>query len=159
MNMKMYKKCLSLLIKSTRSLKILALAMLLPLSTQAADQKMVLQVDASLSINQLVEFATAPFVLLEGDPSTLAEEGLGGYKVELTANSNQDKSYTLFSKIYSYTKSGYTLLGTPSIKLEYQSAGTIQFVSDIAGPVTLQLEIVKQALMTSDTSDFGESVR
>lgn len=119
----------------------------------------VLQVDASLSINEQVEFEAVPFVLLEGESSTLAEEGLGGYKVELTANSNQDKSYTLFSKIYSYTKSGYTLLGTPSIKLEYQSAGTIQFVSDSAGPVTLQLEIVKQALMTTDTSDFGENIR
>jgi hypothetical protein len=119
----------------------------------------VLQVNASLAINQNIEFEVAPFVLLEGESSTLAEEGLGGYKVELTANSNQDKSYTFFSKIYSYTKSGYTLLGTPSIKLEYQSAGTIQFVSDIAGPVTLQLEIVKQALMTTDTSDFGENIR
>jgi hypothetical protein len=119
----------------------------------------VLQVNASLAINQNIEFEVAPFVLLEGESSTLAEEGLGGYKVELTANSNQDKSFTLFSKIYSYTKSGYTLLGTPSIKLEYHSAGTIQFVSEIAGPVTLQLEIVKQALMTTDTSDFGENIR
>jgi len=119
----------------------------------------VLQVDASLAINEQVEFEAAPFVLLEGESSTLIEEGLGGYKVELTASSNLDKSFTLYSKIYNYTKSGYTLLGTPSIKLEYQSAGTIEFVSETAGPVTLQLEIVKQALMTTDTSDFGENIR
>jgi hypothetical protein len=119
----------------------------------------VLQVDASLAINQQVEFETAPFVLLEGEPSTLAEEGLGGYKVELTANRNLDKSFTLYSKIYNYTKSGYTLLGTPSIKLEYQTAGTIEFSSETAGSVILQLEIVKQASMTTNTSDFGESIR
>lgn len=139
---------------------IVAFYGLLALTTVSAEVgKKVLQVDASLAISQQVEFEKAPFVLLEGEPSTLVEEGLGGYKVELTAQLNQDKSYTLYSKIYNYTKSGYTLLGTPSIKLEYQSAGTIEFVSEIAGPVTLQLEIVKQASMTTDTSGFGESIR
>ena len=133
---------------------------LLALMTASAEVgKKVLQVDASLAISQQVEFEAAPFVLLEDEPSTLAEEGLGGYKVELIAQLNQDKSYTLYSKIYNYTKSGYTLLGTPSIKLEYQSVGTIEFVSETAGPVTLQLEIVKQASMTTDTSGFGESIR
>lgn len=141
------------------SLCFLFLSGIMSLTTQAADQKMVLQVDASLAINQQIEFETAPFVLLEGEPSTLSEEGLGGYKVELLAEINQDKSYTLFSKIYNYTKSGYTLLGTPSIKLEYQTLGIIEFDSEKAGPVTLQVEIVKKAQMTADTSEFGENIR
>jgi len=128
--------------------------------TASADMvKKVLQVDASLSIAQQVEFEKAPFVLLEGEPSTLAEEGLGGYKVELIAASNQDKSYTLYSKIYNYTKSGYTLLGTPSIKLEYQSLGLIEFESEAAGPVSLQVEIVRQAEMNTEELSFDQMVR
>ena len=121
--------------------------------------KTVLQVDASLLIAQQVEFEKAPFVLLEGEPSTLTEEGLGGYKVELIAQLNKDKSYTLSSKIYNYTKAGYVLLGTPSIKLEYQTLGLIEFESDTAGVISLQVEIVKQALMTTDSTDFGNSIR
>ncbi len=128
--------------------------------TASADMvKKVLQVDASLSIAQQVEFEKAPFVLLEGEPSTLAEEGLGGYKVELIAASNQDKSYTLYSKIYNYTKSGYTLLGTPSIKLEYQSLGLIEFESEAAGAVSLQVEIVRQAEMNTEALSFDQMVR
>ena len=121
--------------------------------------KTVLQVDASLSIAQQVEFEKAPFVLLEGESSTLTEEGLGGYKVELIAQLNKDKSYTLLSKIYNYTKAGYILLGTPSIKLEYQTLGLIEFESETAGVVSLQVEIVKQALMTTDSTNFGNSIR
>jgi hypothetical protein len=138
---------------------LLATGLLFSITAQSLEQKLVLQVDGSLSINQQVEFEKAPFVLLENEPSTLAEEGLGGYKVELTAERNQDESFTVFSKIYTYTKSGYTLLGTPSIKLEYQSLGTIEFVSEVSGPVIFQLEIVKKAEMTTDTSDFGDNVR
>ena len=82
---------------------IVVLYTLLAFLTVSADvNKQVLQVDASLSIEQQVEFEKAPFVLLEGEPSTLAEEGLGGYKVELIAKVNQDQSYTLYSKIYNY---------------------------------------------------------
>jgi len=133
---------------------------LFALITVSADMtKKVLQVDASLSIAQQIEFEKAPFVLLEGEPSTLAEEGLGGYKVELIAESNQDKSYTLYSKIYNYTKSGYTLLGTPSIKLEYQSLGLIEFESDTAGTVVLQIEIVRQAEMNTEALSFDQMVR
>ena len=145
-----------------KSIMTVLFAALLLLTNQAqADQPqaMVLQVDGSLSINQQIEFDKAPFVLLENEPSTLAEEGLGGYKVELIASRNHDESYTLFSRIYTYTKSGYTLLGTPSIKLEYQSLGIIEFDSETAGPVVLQLEVVQQAVMTSDTSNFGGNVR
>jgi hypothetical protein len=155
MNMKFPR----VLTQLTHSGLIFFIGLLFSWTAQSADQKRVLQVNASLVINQQSEFNAVPFVLLEGEPSTLVEEGLGGYKVELMANSNLDKSYTLYCKIYNYTKSGYTLLGTPSIKLEYQSAGAIEFNSEVAGPVSLQLEIVKQALMTTDTSDFGESVR
>jgi len=154
----MHRTILRILIQQIH-LGLLFIGLLLSLSAQSSDQKAVLQVDANLAINQQVEFEAAPFVLLEGEPSTLAEEGLGGYKVELTANRNLDKSFTLYSKIYNYTKSGYTLLGTPSIKLEYQTAGTIEFASETAGSVILQLEIVKQASMTTNTSDFGESIR
>lgn len=121
--------------------------------------KKVLQVDASLSIAQQVEFEKAPFILLEGDPSTLAEEGLGGYKVELTATRNADQSYTLYSKIYNYTKSGYALLGTPSIKLEYQLLGIIEFESDTAGEVRLQVELVKQVDMNSEALGFDQVIR
>ncbi|MBL4663645.1 MAG: hypothetical protein JKY22_08855 [Flavobacteriaceae bacterium] len=132
----------------------------LALITVSADvSKKVLQVDASLSIAEQVEFEKAPFILLEGEPSTLAEEGLGGYKVELIAQLNQDQSYTLYSKIYNYTKSGYTLLGTPSIKLKYQSLGLIEFESEVAGPVSLQVEIVKQAEMSTDELGFDQMVR
>jgi hypothetical protein len=121
--------------------------------------KKVLQVNASLSIAQQAEFEKAPFILLEGEPSTLAEEGLGGYKVELIAKQNQDQSYTLYSKIYNYTKSGYTLLGAPSIKLEYQSLGIMEFESDTAGPVLLQVEIVKQTDMDAEALGFDQIVR
>lgn len=138
---------------------IVSLLIVVNHSLASQPQSMVLQVDGSLSINQQIEFEGAPFVLLENEPSTLAEEGLGGYKVELTARQNQDQSYTLYSRIYTYTKSGYTLLGTPSIRLEQQSLGSIEFVSDIAGPVVLQLEIVQQAIMNTDTSGFGNAVR
>lgn len=128
--------------------------------TASADMvKKVLQVDVSLSIAQQIEFEKAPFVLLEGEPSSLAEEGLGGYKVELIAALNQDKSYTLYSKIYNYTKSGYTLLGTPSIKLEYQSLGLIEFESETAGTVVLQIEIVRQAEMNTEALNFDQAVR
>lgn len=119
----------------------------------------VLQVNASLSIGQNVEFENAPFILLEGEPSTLAEEGLGGYKVELVAERNQDQSHTLYSKVYNYTKSGYQLLGTPSVKLSYRSMDRIEFISETAGPVILQLEIVEQADMQTDSSDFGQVIR
>lgn len=133
---------------------------LLALVTVSADMtKKVLQVDASLSIAQQVEFEKAPFVLLEGEPSTLAEEGLGGYKVELIAAANQDKSYTLYSKIYNYTKSGYTLLGTPSIKLEVQSLGFIEFESETAGTINLQVEIVRQTEMSTEALGFDQRVR
>ena len=133
---------------------------LLSLIAVSADMnKRVLQVDASLSIAQQVEFEDAPFVLLEGEPSTLAEEGLGGYKVELIAQVNSDQSYTLYSKIYNYTKSGYNFLGTESIKVQYQSLGKIEFESEAFGLVLLQVEVVKQAYMTTDTERFGESVR
>lgn len=129
-------------------------------ATASADvNKKVLQVDASLSIAQQVEFEKAPFILLEGEPSTLAEEGLGGYKVELIAQQNQDQSYTLYSKIYNYTKSGYTLLGMPSIKLEYQSLGIMEFESDAAGPVLLQVEIVRQTDMDAEALGFDQIVR
>jgi len=129
------------------------------LSVSAEANKKVLQVDASLSFAQQLEFEKVPFILLEGEPSTLSEEGLGGYKVELIAESNQDKSYTLYSKIYNYTKSGYTLLGTPSIKLEYQSLGLIEFESDTAGTVVLQIEIVRQAEMNTEELSFDQMVR
>jgi hypothetical protein len=139
---------------------IVVLYTLLAFLTVSADvNKQVLQVDASLSIEQQVEFEKAPFVLLEGEPSTLAEEGLGGYKVELIAKVNQDQSYTLYSKIYNYTKSGYNLLGSPSIKLEYQSLGLIEFESKTAGSVSLQVEIVKQAEMNTEELDFDDMVR
>ncbi len=133
---------------------------LLSLIAVSADMnKRVLQVDASLSIAQQVEFEDAPFVLLEGEPSTLAEEGLGGYKVELIAQVNSDQSYTLYSKIYNYTKSGYNFLGTESIKVQYQSLGKIEFESEAFGLVALQVEVVKQAEMQMDTDNFGEAVR
>lgn len=154
---KIFAPCMSAQLISAQLL--LAIGLLFSTSAQSLEQKLVLQVDGSLSINQQVEFEEAPFVLLENEPSTLAEEGLGGYKVELTAERNQDQSFTVFSRIYTYTKSGYTLLGTPSIKLEYQSLGTIEFVSEVSGPVLLQLEIVKKAEMTTDTSVFGEGIR
>lgn len=153
-------KLLKLSLNWQQATFIAAIYGVLALITVSADvSKKVLQVDASLSIAEQVEFEKAPFVLLEGEPSTLAEEGLGGYKVELMAKVNQDQSYTLYSKIYNYTNAGYILLGTPIIKLEYHSVGTIEFVSETAGPVTLELEIVKQASMTTDSSNFGESVR
>ena len=139
---------------------IAAIYGVLALITVSADViKKVLQVDASLSIAQQVEFEKAPFVLLEGEPSTLAEEGLGGYKVELIAQLNQNQSYTLYSKIYNYTKSGYNLLGTPSIKLKYQSLGLIEFESEVAGLVSLQVEIVKQAEMNTEELGFDQMVR
>lgn len=154
------RKTINNIIKTLRLSTIAILYLgIFAFNANAADQKMVLQVDASLAINQQVEFGSAPFVLLEGEPSTLAEEGLGGYKVELLAERNQDKSYTVFSKIYNYTKSGYTLLGVPSLKLEYQTLGVINFESETAGAVVLELEIVKRAAMTVDTSDFGNSIR
>lgn len=121
--------------------------------------KKVLQVDAALSIAQQVEFKNAPFILLEGEPSTLAEEGLGGYKVELIAHSNKDQSYHLYSKIYNYTKSGYNLLGTPSIKLQYQSLGIIEFESKTAGTIVLEVEIVKEAEMNVDALGFDHTIR
>jgi hypothetical protein len=143
--------------------KIVLIAVLYGLFAQVAVSaevaKKVLQVDASLSIAQQVEFENAPFVLLEGESSTLAEEGLGGYKVELVAQLNQDKSYTLYSKVYNYTKSGYTLLGSPSIKLKFQSIGLIQFESDTAGEVSLQLKIVKQADVSSKALSFDSMIR
>jgi hypothetical protein len=132
---------------------------LIAVTVSADVNKKVLQVNASLSIAQQVEFEKAPFILLEDEPSTLAEEGLGGYKVELIAKQNQDQSYTLYSKIYNYTKSGYTLLGTPSIKLEYQSLGIMEFESDAAGPVLLQVEIVKQTDMDAEALGFDQIVR
>lgn len=121
--------------------------------------KKVWQVDTSLSIAQQVEFRKAPFVLLEGEPSTLAEEGLGGYKVELTAELNKDQSYTVYTKIYNYTKSGYTLLGAPSIKLEYQTLGLIEFESETAGTVVLQVEVVKEAEVSAEALGFDQRVR
>lgn len=153
-------KLLKLSLNWQQATFIAAIYGVLALITVSADvSKKVLQVDASLSIAEQVEFEKAPFVLLEGEPSTLAEEGLGGYKVELIAQLNQDQSYTLYSKIYNYTKSGYTLLGTPSIKLKYQSLGLIEFESEVAGPVSLQVEIVKQAEMSTDELGFDQMVR
>ena len=119
----------------------------------------VLQIDGTLIINNEYEFSSAPFVVVEGQPSTLEEEGLGGYKVELTAQSNIDDSYTIYSKVYNYTLQGYTLLGTPSIKLEMNSPGQIAFESEKAGPVVLTLEAVKRAEVTEDISGFGQPVR
>ncbi|MBL4796380.1 MAG: hypothetical protein JKY50_03080 [Oleispira sp.] len=150
----------SLQLSLQKTALIVAIYGVLALITVSADViKKVLQVDASLSIAQQVEFEKAPFVLLEGEPSTLAEEGLGGYKVELIAQLNQDQSYTLYSKIYNYTKSGYNLLGTPSIKLKYQSLGLIEFESEVAGLVSLQVEIVKQAEMNTEELGFDQMVR
>jgi hypothetical protein len=119
----------------------------------------VLQIFGSLSINDEQEFSNAPFVVLEGEPSTLAEEGLGGYKVVLKAESNVDASYTIYSKIYNYTREGYTLLGTPSIKLEMNSPRTMSFQSEKAGLVSLQLEILEKAEVTQDLSNFGQPIR
>jgi hypothetical protein len=140
---------------------VLSTALLLLTSFGQASEslKKVLQVNASLSIGQQVEFENAPFILLEGEPSTLAEEGLGGYKVEIIAERNQNQSHTLYSKVYNYTKSGYQLLGMPSIKLKYRSRGSIEFVSETAGSVTLQLEIVEQADMQTDSRNFGQAIR
>jgi hypothetical protein len=140
-------------------LMVVLYGLLAQVTVSAEVTKKVLQVDASLSIAQQVEFEKAPFVLLEGEPSTLAEEGLGGYKVELIAQLNQDQSYTLYSKIYNYTKSGYTLLGSPSIKLKYQSLGLIQFESVAAGEVRLEIEIVKQVDMSSEELSFDQMIR
>jgi hypothetical protein len=140
---------------------VLSTALLLLTSFGQASEslKKVLQVNASLSIGQQVEFENAPFILLEGEPSTLAEEGLGGYKVEIIAERNQNQSHTLYSKVYNYTKSGYQLLGMPSIKLKYRSLGSIEFVSETAGSVILQLEIVEQADMQTDSRNFGQAIR
>jgi hypothetical protein len=151
MKKRMYLK--RLLLIST----IYSLLSLLTVSAEA--NKKVLQVDASLSFAQQLEFEKVPFILLEGEPSTLSEEGLGGYKVELLAYANQDKTFTLSSKIYKYTKSGYTLLGTPSIKLKYQVLGLIEFESASVGHIELQVEIVKLAEMATDNDGFGEAVR
>ena len=136
-----------------------ALLLLTSFGQTSESLKKVLQVNASLSIGQQVEFENAPFILLEGEPSTLAEEGLGGYKVEIIAERNQNQSHTLYSKIYNYTKSGYQLLGMPSIKLKYRSRGRIEFVSETAGSVILQLEIVEQADMETDSRNFGQAIR
>jgi len=143
-----------------RLLQISTIYTLMSLITVSAEaNKQVMQVDASLSFAQQLEFEKVPFILLEGEPSTLSEEGLGGYKVELLAYTNQDKTFTLNSKIYKYTKSGYTLLGTPSIKLKYQVLGLIELESASAGHIELQVEIVKQAEMATDSDGFGEAVR
>ncbi|NRA23104.1 MAG: hypothetical protein HRU08_01220 [Oleispira sp.] len=144
-----------------------ALLLLTSFGQASESLKKVLQVNASLSIGQQVEFENAPFILLEGEPSTLAEEGLGGYKVEIIAERNQNQSHThthththtLYSKVYNYTKSGYQLLGMPSIKLKYRSRGRIDFVSETAGSVILQLEIVEQADMETDSRNFGQAIR
>lgn len=136
-----------------------ALLLLTSFGQASESLKKVLQVNASLSIGQQVEFENAPFILLEGEPSTLAEEGLGGYKVEIIAERNQNQSHTLYSKVYNYTKSGYQLLGMPSIKLKYRSRGRIEFVSETAGSVILQLEIVEQADMETDSRNFGQAIR
>lgn len=146
--------------KPILSIVLSSVLLLLVSHGQASESSIkVLQVDASLSIGQQVEFEDVPFILLEGESSTLAEEGLGGYKVELVAERNQDQSHTLYSKIYNYTKSGYQLLGTPSVRLSFRSMGSIEFVSETAGAVNLQLEIVKQADMQTDSSDFGQTIR
>ncbi len=146
--------------KPILSIVLSSVLLLLASHGQASESSIkVLQVDASLSIGQQVEFEDVPFILLEGESSTLAEEGLGGYKVELVAERNQDQSHTLYSKIYNYTKSGYQLLGTPSVRLSFRSMGSIEFVSETAGAVNLQLEIVKQADMQTDSSDFGQTIR
>ena len=136
-----------------------ALLLLTSFGQASESLKKVLQVNASLSIGQQVEFENAPFILLEGEPSTLAEEGLGGYKVEIIAERNQNQSHTLYSKVYNYTKSGYQLLGMPSIKLKYRSRGRIEFVSETAGSVILQLEIVEQEDMETDSRNFGQAIR
>ena len=136
-----------------------ALLLLTSFGQASESLKKVLQVNASLSIGQQVEFENAPFILLEGEPSTLAEEGLGGYKVEIIAERNQNQSHALYSKVYNYTKSGYQLLGMPSIKLKYRSRGRIEFVSETAGSVILQLEIVEQADMETDSRNFGQAIR
>ena len=119
----------------------------------------VLQINGTLIINDSEEFTNAPFVVLEDETSTLEEEGLGGYRVELSASSNIDESYTVYSKIYTYTQEGFTLLGGPSIKLEINNPGKIHFESEKAGPVQLALEIVRKEELTEDISDFGQPVR
>lgn len=140
-------------------MKKLITSILLSLCSYSACALDVLQINGSLTIGSEQEFVNAPFVVVEGDSSTLAEEGLGGYKVVLVAKPNIDASYTVQSKIYNYTREGYTLLGTPSIKLEMNSPGRIEFQSEKAGPVSLQLEIVEKAQVTQDLSNFGQPVR
>lgn len=119
----------------------------------------VLQVDASLTINHQVEFSQAPFILLEGEPSTLAEEGLGGYKVEMLAQANVDGSYAVTSKIYNYIRSGYNLLAIKTLNLRLNESGNLNIESKSAGPVSMAIKIVKQAQLSSDSSKFGQSVR
>lgn len=119
----------------------------------------VLQVDASLTINHQIEFSQAPFILLEGEPSTLAEEGLGGYKVEMLAQANVDGSYAVTSKIYNYIRSGYKLLAIKTLNLRLNESGNLNIESKSAGPVSMAIKIVKQAQLSSDSSKFGQSVR
>ena len=140
-------------------MKKLITTILLSLFSYSAYALDVLQINGSLNIGSEQEFSNAPFVVVEGDSSTLEEEGLGGYKVTLVAEPNIDASYTVYSKIYNYTLQGYTLLGTPSIKLEMNSPGTMSFQSEKAGFVSLQLEIVEKAEVTQDISNFGQPVR
>lgn len=119
----------------------------------------VLQVDASLSINHQIEFSQAPFILLEGEPSTLAEEGLGGYKVEMLAQVNVDGSYAVTSKIYNYIRSGYNLLAIKTLSLRLNESDRFSIESKSAGPVSMTVEIVKQAQLSSSSSEFGQAIR
>jgi hypothetical protein len=123
-----------------------------------ASVKKVLQINASLTINHQQEFVNAPFILIEGEPSTLAEEGLGGYKVEMIAHRNTDGSYTVQNKVYNYTKSGYNLLGIRPLTLLPHRVEQFEFESTSAGPVLLSAEIVQQAEFNAD-DQFGQAIR
>lgn len=128
-------------------------------SVSAEPNQMVFQVDASLSFGQNVQFTKAPFVLLEGEPSTLAEEGIGGHKVELIVKSNGENVYTLQSRIFNYTKSGYSLLGSRNLKLRYEEVGELEFEIEAVGQVFFQAEIVKRAKMKTNTEEFAKPIR
>jgi hypothetical protein len=128
-------------------------------SVSAEPNQMVFQVDASLSFGEKVQFTKAPFVLLEGEPSTLAEEGIGGHKVELVVKSNGENVYTLQSRIFNYTKSGFNLLGSRNLKLRYEDLGELEFKVEPVGRVAFQAKIVKRAMMTIDSNEFNRVVR
>lgn len=129
---------------------LLISALLLPSFAMALS---VYQVDAELFFAGQ-QMTKSSYVILEGDSSRFEERGEGGYQLILSVDENANNTYTIRSQILSDNGKQLILLGTPSIQVQPDSVGQVEFEAESVGVVQLSVNLVRHEQV--DESELTE---